>query len=138
LKYKIIMVWGTPFHNNKIYFKVKMDVENGSPYWVWHRFFQNTIRTEEIRDILKDYIKDDRDIMEAMERFKAYIIPVDSQIRFSGNPCFFTQLWDKKFHDEFRRICEKISKSTVDVKQKDGTIKKWPLAFFTMYQYRNK
>ena len=126
----------TPYNNKKLYLKVKIDAK-WIPYWVGQRYTKNIATIPDIMNILGDYIKDERDLLEATDRFKEYIIPVDFQIRFAGRPSFFSQFATSELVEEFTKVCTKISKSTADMHVM-WVLKKIPVAFFTMYEYWNK
>ena len=124
-------------YKRKLYFKVKIDDKNDEPYFVAQKMEINTATKDDIKIILRNHGIDNQYELKSLEEdfFKHFKV-VDSQIRLAGNPSFFKQSSGNDFFEDFKFQCKRMSKGSITIKDKLGNEKKWPIAIFSMYQYR--
>lgn len=132
MKDRISTTWN--LYKWKIYFCAKIH-EDWTPYFPSQKEFNvNTATIEDIRNVLLKYISNVDVVNDMVEEFRGYFTDVQNKIMFSWKPSFLkTVMWEKE-RDRFLQHIEKLSRWTATF----SNDKQWPLAFFTMYRYRDK
>jgi hypothetical protein len=122
--------------DHKIYFKAKIDAK-GEPYFTSQELGMNSAKHEDIINIVNKYCSNERQARQLIDGLSDFIVPTKMQLRLAGLPTIFKQcVWEEDY-EQFRRGCEKMSKSSMIIKDKNNNEKEWPIAMFSLYVYYN-
>ena len=113
-----------------------MDLNDWRPYWVSQKRDANVATIFDIEKSLIDNWVDQAKSANILKDLEKFFVKYHVQIRPAWNPAFLEVSAGKKFYEQFTKECDKMSRATVQIKNKEWIEKTWPLAFFTMYHYR--
>ena len=121
-------------YKNKVFCKVKID-KGGVPFFIAQNIYTNTAKKEDIKQTLEDYWINNTDLLDDLASF---IKPVSTQLRITGHPTtFLEQSAGKEFYELFKHQFSKFSKGNIVVNDAQWNEKEWPIAIFTLFQYRD-